>query len=232
MSTIYQPHTWLHKEIIYGAQLNHAEQGIYTASQELAAEEQARAQVAQNLANEVTRATTAEGNKVDKSSIGAANGVAGLDSSGLVPAAQLPSYVDDVLEGTANNVTETAAGTYSAQSFTLTGESSPCTPETGKTYVDTTSNIQYRWSGSVFVSMGSNLTLGSTSTTACRGDHGEEAYTKAHEHANKAVLDTITQAKVDAWDAMEIISITKSAYEQLSPAQIAANNYLITDWFS
>lgn len=231
MSTIYQPHTWLHKEIIYGSQLNHAEQGIYTATQELAAEEQARAGVAQDLANEVTRATTAEGNKVDKSSVGAANGVAGLDSSGLVPAAQLPSYVDDVLEGTANDVEETAAGTFSADSFTLSGELTPCTPETGKTYVDTTSNIQYRWTGSVFVSMGSNLVLGSTSTTACRGDHGEEAYAKAHEHSNKSVLDTITQAKVEAWDAMQITEITKAAYDQLTPAQIASNNYLITDWF-
>lgn len=109
---------------------------------------------------------------------GANGGVAELDSNGLVPASQLPSYVDDVLEGTAQNVTETSAGTYSATGFILSGESSPCVPESGKTYVDTTSNIQYRWTGTGtnFVSMGSNLALGETSSTAYRGDRGKTAY--------------------------------------------------------
>ena len=36
--------------------------------------------------------------KVDVSLLGVANGVATLDAEGLVPAAQLPSYVDDVIE--------------------------------------------------------------------------------------------------------------------------------------
>lgn len=113
--------------------------------------------------------------KVNTSSVGSANGVAGLDSNGLVPASQLPSYVDDVLEGTAQNVTETAAGTFAATGFILKGESVPCTLEDGKTYVDTASNIQYRWTGSGtnLVSMGSNLTLGETANTAYAGSKGK-----------------------------------------------------------
>ena len=63
---------------------------------------------------------------------GAANGYAGLDGSGKVPAAQLPSYVDDVLEF-AN----------------LAGF--PGVGETGKIYVALDSNKTYRWSGSVYV---------------------------------------------------------------------------------
>ena len=65
---------------------------------------------------------------------GAANGVAELDAGGKVPAAQLPSYVDDVLEYA------------NAGSFPGTGES-------GKIYVAAdTSNI-YRWSGSAYINI-------------------------------------------------------------------------------
>jgi hypothetical protein len=68
---------------------------------------------------------------------GVANGYASLDSSGLVPSSQLPSYVDDVLE-------------YSGTgSFPLVGES-------GKIYLDTTTNYQYRWTGSTYVQITSS----------------------------------------------------------------------------
>lgn len=64
---------------------------------------------------------------------GVANGYAGLDGSGKVPAAQLPSYVDDVVE--AANLTAIQA---------LTGE-------TGKIYVALDTGKIYRWSGSAYV---------------------------------------------------------------------------------
>lgn len=63
---------------------------------------------------------------------GVASGYAGLDGSGKVPAAQLPSYVDDVLEF-AN----------------LAGF--PGTGETGKIYVALDTSKTYRWSGSAYV---------------------------------------------------------------------------------
>lgn len=61
-----------------------------------------------------------------------ANGYAGLDGTGKVPSAQLPSFVDDVLEF-AN-----LAG------FPWTGES-------GKMYVALDTNKVYRWSGSAYI---------------------------------------------------------------------------------
>lgn len=94
---------------------------------------------------------------------------------GLIPASQLPSYVDDVLEGTISE---------DASSFTLTGESSACTPETGKIYVDTNKNITYRWSGSLYVPIGSDLALGETESTAYRGDRGKEAYDHISQQDN------------------------------------------------
>jgi hypothetical protein len=63
---------------------------------------------------------------------GVAGGYASLDSSGKVPSAQLPSYVDDVVEG-ANLAAFPGSG------------------ETGKIYVALDTNKTYRWSGSAYV---------------------------------------------------------------------------------
>ena len=87
------------------------------------------------------------------SSLGIANGIATLDNSGKVPSTQLPSYVDDVLEYS------------SSTAFPSIGES-------GKIYVDTNSNKSYRWSGSMYVEISKSLSLGTTSSTAYRGDLG------------------------------------------------------------
>ena len=67
---------------------------------------------------------------------GAANGVASLDASGLVPSNQLPSYVDDVLEYA------------SVSNFPVSGE-------IGKIYVATDTNKSYRWSGSSYIELSS-----------------------------------------------------------------------------
>lgn len=63
---------------------------------------------------------------------GVANGYASLDGGAKVPAAQLPSYVDDVIE----------AANFAAL---------PVTGETGKIYVTLDTNKTYRWSGSAYV---------------------------------------------------------------------------------
>ena len=97
-----------------------------------------------------------------KSALGAgqANGLAELDANGVVPSAQLPSYVDDVLE-------------YSSSS------DFPATGETGKIYIALDTNKTYRWGGSTYVEISASLSLGETSSTAYRGDRGAAAYTHA-----------------------------------------------------
>jgi len=78
-------------------------------------------------------ATTAQGAVTSLSnSIGVADGIASLDGSGLVPASQLPSYVDDVVE-----VADFA--------------SLPVTGENGKIYVTIDTNDTYRWTGTVYI---------------------------------------------------------------------------------
>jgi hypothetical protein len=75
---------------------------------------------------------------------GQINGYASLDDGGKVPATQLPSYVDDVLEFD------------DLSSFPLTGE-------TGKIYVTLDTNKIYRWSGSTYIEISSGgVTLIST----------------------------------------------------------------------
>ena len=105
---------------------------------------------------------------------GTAGCVATLDANGHVPASQLPSYVDDVLEGT-------------VATFPATGES-------GKIYVDTATNTSYRWSGTQYTKVASDLSLGVTSSTAYRGDYGAAAY--AHGVTNKGSAFTSNLYKI------------------------------------
>lgn len=104
--------------------------------------------------------------KLNTSLKGAASGLAELDSTGRVPSSQLPSYVDDVIEGYL----------YDSKFYKESAHTTQITGETGKIYVDLTSNKTYRWSGSAFVVISETLALGETSTTAYRGDRGKTAY--------------------------------------------------------
>ena len=103
---------------------------------------------------------------IPSSSKGANNGVAELDSSGKVPSSQLPSYVDDVIEG------YLSGGKFYKESEHTTG----IVGETGKIYVNLSDGKTYRWSGSAYVEISASLALGETSSTAYRGDRGAIAY--------------------------------------------------------
>ena len=83
-----------------------------------------------SFANVTSKPTTLAGygitDAVASSIIGAANGVAGLDATGKVPAAQLPSYVDDAdltaiaaLAGTSGFLKKTAANTWALDTSTF-----------------------------------------------------------------------------------------------------------------
>lgn len=88
---------------------------------------------------------------VPQTSVGVANGVASLDGDGKVPASQLPSYVDDVVDSyIVSGATPLSAGWLSE-----TSGGSALTPETGKIYVIVSAgeylNKNYRWSGTTYV---------------------------------------------------------------------------------
>ena len=86
--------------------------------------------------------------------------------SGLIPASQLPSYVDDVLSFP------------DLVSFPSLGED-------GKIYVAEDVNKTYRWGGSSYVEIGGGgVALGETSSTAYRGDRGKIAYDHSLSQGN------------------------------------------------
>ena len=104
--------------------------------------------------------------QIPESEKGVANGVATLDGEGKVPSSQLPSYVDDVIEGYY----------YNSKFYRDSAHTEEITPAAGIIYVDLPNNKTYRWSGSQYTLIASDLALGETSSTAYRGDRGKIAY--------------------------------------------------------
>ena len=90
--------------------------------------------------------SAADVSAIPTSAKGAAGGVASLDSDGKVPSTQLPSYVDDIVEGY-----------YSGGKFYKeAAHTTEITGETGKIYVDLDTNLSYRYGGSAYVQITSS----------------------------------------------------------------------------
>ena len=103
---------------------------------------------------------------------GAPNGLASLNESGIIPSAQLPSYVDDVIE----------VDTFS---------NLPGTGESGKIYIVQDTNLTYRWSGTDYVEISKSLALGETSSTAYPGNKGKATTDKLNRIPDKLITDTV-----------------------------------------
>ena len=108
--------------------------------------------------------------------VGANNGIASLNGSGKVPESQLPSYVDDVVEGYL----------YEGDFYKDSQYQDLITPESGKIYIDLSTNKTYRWGGTVYVNTGSALELGETQGTAYEGSKG-----KANADAIDDIIEVI-----------------------------------------
>lgn len=114
---------------------------------------------------------------------GQPSGLAELDSTGKVPAAQLPSYVDDVLE-------------YSTKA------QFPQTGETGKIYVAKDTNLTYRWTGTQYLEISQSLALGETPSTAYPGDKG-----KANRDALNSMPTKLTSYLTPTTSTGELVKI-------------------------
>lgn len=114
---------------------------------------------------------------------GQPGGLAELDSTGKVPAAQLPSYVDDVLE-------------YSTKA------QFPQTGETGKIYVAKDTNLTYRWTGTQYLEISQSLALGETTSTAYPGDKG-----KANRDALNSMPTKLTSYLTPTTSTGELVKI-------------------------
>lgn len=126
-----------------------------------------------------------------KNTKGKANGLASLDDSGKVPSTQLPSYADDVLE------------------FTQLDQL-PKPGESGKIYVVTSTNLQYRWSGSDYVEISKSLALGETSSTAYPGDKGKATTDVVNSLSDNLVNGVLISQSDKNSVSLTIKSITKN----------------------
>lgn len=108
---------------------------------------------------------------------GKANGFASLDANGTVPASQLPSYVDDIIEVYATYTVGATGGLTNIQLYSDSAHTRPITGESGKIYVNVTNgepSYQFRWSGNKFVdSNTSSLIIGTVTGTAFDGARGK-----------------------------------------------------------
>lgn len=134
---------------------------------------------------------------------GAPNGLASLNESGIIPSAQLPSYVDDVIE----------VDTFS---------NLPGTGESGKIYIVQDTNLTYRWSGTDYVEISKSLALGETSSTAYPGDKGKATTDKLNRIPDKLITDTVN---VDQSTTEAVLNFT--TYRQ-EAQQIGRNTLTIT----
>ena len=154
--------------------------------------------------------------QVKRSEMGAVNGVATLGADGKVPATQLPSYVDDVIEFEKQFATPAAMTVGKLYYNTTTKKfieatsataGTDITPEAGKIYVDLQTAKTYRWGGTDLIVISETLALGETSSSAFRGDKGKEAY----DHSQLAVDHAkphVTDSEREDWNAKQDTSVT------------------------
>lgn len=121
------------------------------------------------------------GSYVLASEKGANSGVATLGADGKVPASQLPSFVDDVIE----------AANFAAL---------PETGEAGKIYVTLNDNKTYRWGGSAYAEISASVALGETQGTAYEGSKGAALKTAFDAHEADTDIHVTTSDKA-AWNA-------------------------------
>lgn len=149
---------------------------------------------------------------------GAPNGIAELDSTGKVPADQLPGFVDDVVE----------VDTY---------EDLPNPGVSSKIYITIDTNKQYRWGGTTYVPLGDSLALGTTSETAGRGDWTQAAYNHSliidgsnpHKTTYSSLLDAPTSLPANGGNAESAVkdgdgNVITTNYFKLAPTKVSDLN--------
>lgn len=147
--------------------------------------------------------------RIPTSEKGTALGVAELDANGKVPSAQLPSFVDDVIEGYL----------YNGAFYEDSAHQTLITPQDGKIYIDLTTEKTYRWSGSAYVEISASLALGETSSTAYRGDRGKAAYD--HSQLTSGNPHNVTKTDVGLGNVGNFKAVSTVANQGLSTTEKA-----------
>lgn len=140
---------------------------------------------------------------------GQPNGLAELDGNGKVPASQLPSYVDDVMDAYATYTVSPTGVLQDIQLYADAEHETPIVGERDKIYVNVTPgevSYQFRWSGSQWAHIDSNaIIIGDITGTAYDGGKG-----KAMENVVNSMPDNLLSTfQLDQTDVNNItISLT------------------------
>ena len=109
---------------------------------------------------------------------GKANGFASLDANGTVPANQLPSYVDDIIDVYATYDKSATGELTNIKLYSDAAHQNAITGEAGKIYINITNGeppYQFRWTGTIFARADAQvLILGQITGTAFDGGRGKE----------------------------------------------------------
>ena len=148
-------------------------------------------------------------------------------SGGKVTAEQLPSFVDDVIEGYTTKNAETGAVTFysdSAKTQVITGE-------TGKIYVDLGATIDgsYRYTGSQFVAIGTSVSTADKAINDANGNPIIETYATKDELSTAATTPATKNSLgvVQIGDNIDVdagvISVATATSETLGVVKTGAN---------
>lgn len=158
---------------------------------------------------------------------GQPNGLASLDSSGKVPSSQLPSYVDDVIEGYY----------YNSKFYKESSHTTEIAGESGKIYTDLGNNKTYRWSGTTYTEISASLALGETESTAYPGNKGKanaanittlKGYFNSSGVANKAAADGNGNNIVDTYATKQnLASVAQNASAKIDKSVLTAKGDII-----
>jgi hypothetical protein len=151
-----------------------------------------------------------------------------LDETGKVPASQLPSYVDDVIEGIYVNST----------TFTVDGE--PIVLETGKIYVSTNTHLTYRYTGAELIQLSTvaetdPVFVNSPANNIANQDitNWNEAYSWGN-HANAGYLTNSSQVITDLGNTTSTLTsnlgnLTNSVSDLSNTVSTINGSYLTAD---
>lgn len=134
---------------------------------------------------------------IEQDEKGKPGGVPTLDSNGQIPSSQLPTYVDDVIDGYVVGSTP-----FAEDWLSKTPNGTPLTPEKDKIYIVVSEgeyiNIEYRWSGTVYAELGKTTPLSGTTGQGTNIGMTQKAITDelAKKQGELAIYTVNTAAKV------------------------------------
>jgi len=160
---------------------------------------------------------------------------AALDANGKILSSQLPSYVDDVLEGYIDPQEDPIETFYQyrtpiGSTYAYYGD---YTPEAGKIYVELVTQKAYRWSGSIYVEISPSIALGETANTAFPGNRGlalEQSCATVVSTAEN-IAEYTQRSETAATNAADSATAAANTLEQVNAAVVHEPKIQNGNWF-